>query len=58
MFSFIAEDRVDVESNYYQIDSGLLAGCTSGKEIQVLLPFKALFSSAYSITFSLFLHGF
>ena len=31
VFSFLAEDRVDIESNYYQIDSGMLAGCTSGK---------------------------
>ena len=45
-FSFIAEDRVDIESGYYQIDSGVLAGCISGKEIKVLLPFHSAFFPA------------
>ena len=58
MFSFIAEDRVDIESGYYQIDSGVLASCSSGKEAQVLLPFKATFQGGISITQSIFLHGF
>ena len=31
IFSFLAEDRTDIESGYYQIDSGLLASCISGK---------------------------
>lgn len=31
IFSFLAEDRMDIESGYYQIDSGLLASCISGK---------------------------
>ena len=26
-FSFIAEDRKDVETGYYQVDSGSLGGC-------------------------------
>lgn len=57
-FSFIAEDRHDFESGYYQIDSGLLAGCSSGKEIRVLLPFRTSFVSYIDIKHLLFLHGF
>lgn len=41
-FSFIAEDRRDFESGYYQIDSGLLGGCDAGKSIQIILPFKRI----------------
>ena len=57
-FSFIAEDRKDFESGYYQIDSGLLSGCASGKEIKVLLPFRSLFMPGKEIMHVVFLHGF
>jgi hypothetical protein len=57
-FSFIAEDRVDFESGYFQIDSGLLAGCSSGKEIKVLMPFQTTFIPGPNINHILFLHGF
>lgn len=30
-FSFLAEDRSDIEANYYQIDSGNLGNCYTGK---------------------------
>lgn len=30
-FTFLAEDREDMESGYYQIDSGSLSGCTNSK---------------------------
>lgn len=57
-FSFLAEDRADVETGYYQVDSGSLAGCEVGKQIQVLLPFRNQFDQNRQIFFHLFLHGF
>lgn len=59
IFSFIAEDRKDFESGYYQIDSGLLGGgCSSSKNIQVLLPFRNIGLQNGLINHNLFLHGF
>ena len=59
VFSFIAEDRSDFESGYYQVDSGLLGGgCTLNKNIQVLLPFRNIYSQPGLISHNLFLHGF
>lgn len=57
-FSFLAEDRRDFEAGYYQIDSGLLAGCDAGKSIQVLLPFRRIGLQPGLINHALFLHGF
>ena len=57
-FSFIAEDRVDIETGYYQIDSGSLSSCDVGKQIQVLLPFRSVFVPGTPINHYLFLHGF
>ena len=39
-YSFIAEDRSDVETGYYQIDAGSLEGCQIGKNIKALIPFR------------------
>ena len=55
-FSFIAEDRDNIEAGYYQVDSGALAGCVAGKDIHVLLPFRTNFKG--SIKALTFLHGF
>ena len=57
-FSFLAEDREDIDSGYYQIDSGLLSGCGSGKEVRVLLPFRKIFAFGTAINHQIFLHGF
>jgi hypothetical protein len=57
-YSFIAEDRSDIESGYYSVDSGALAGCESGKSVQVVLPFRSRFAPGVLIKHSLFLHGF
>ena len=57
-FSFLAEDRADLETGYYQIDSGSLSGCENGKQIQVLLPFRNTYAPSSSIKHYLFLHGF
>ena len=57
-FSIIAEDRRDFESGYYQIDSGMLGSCESGKNIQILLPFRRIGLQSGHINHALFLHGF
>ena len=57
-FSFLADDRNDIELGYYQIDSGTLSGCELGKQIQVLLPFKNVYTAAPPINHYMFLHGF
>ena len=57
-FSFLAEDRSDVEAGYYQIDSGPLSGCENGKMIDVLLPFRRHCNAGQQIHHSVFLHGF
>ena len=57
-FSFLAEDRSDMEVGYYQIDSGNLSDCDNGKQIQVLLPFRSIFLPGSPINTHLFLHGF
>jgi len=57
-FSFVIEDRTDLESGYYQIDSGPLAGCDNGKSVDILLPFRTYFSQGKQIHYNLFLHGF
>lgn len=57
-FSFLAEDRIDIEAGYYQIDSGPLSGCENGKSIDVLLPFRKIFNHGSQIQHSVFLHGF
>jgi hypothetical protein len=59
-FNFIAEDRNDFQSNYYQIDTGALGGCEAGKNIQILLPFKnsGLISGYTNLNYNLFIHGF
>ena len=58
VFSFLAEDRKDLEASYYQVDAGALGGCGSGKSIQVLLPFRRLGLQPGKINHNLFLHGF
>lgn len=55
-FAFFAEDKDNIEAGYYQVDSGSLAGCVSGKDIHVLLPFRTNFKGA--IKAQTFLHGF
>jgi hypothetical protein len=55
-FSFFAEDKGNIEAGFYQVDSGNLAGCNSGKDIHVLLPFRTNFKGA--IQGLTFLHGF
>ncbi len=55
-FAFFAEDKDNIEAGYYQVDSGSLAGCISGKDIHVLLPFRTNFKGA--IKALTFLHGF
>lgn len=57
-FSFLAEDRSDLEAGYYQVDSGLLGGCEPGKNIQVLMPFRGIGQVPGQIHHQLFLHGF
>lgn len=57
-FSLLIEDRKDFESGYYQIDTGLLGGCESGKSIQFVLPFKNIGTKPGFINHALFLHGF
>lgn len=57
-FSFIAEDRLDLESGYYQIDTGSLSSCENGKLIDILLPFKSIYQNGIQIKHNLFLHGF
>lgn len=57
-FNFIAEDRNDIDSGYYQIDSGHLAGCHIDGQIEVLLPFKTVFNAGQAIEHLVFLHGF
>ena len=42
-FSFLAEDRDDIETGYYQIDSGYLSSCESEKSISTILPFQGRF---------------
>lgn len=55
-FNFFAEDRDNIEAGYYQVDSGSLAGCISGKDIAVLLPFRTNFKGAISA--QTWIHGF
>ena len=58
-FSFIAEDRKDIESGYYQVDSGSLGGCDQSKNIQVILPFRKIgLMTSGLINHTLFLNGF
>lgn len=57
-FSFLAEDRKDFESGYYQVDSGSLGGCEAGKNIQVILPFRRIGLQPGFINHAVFLHGF
>jgi hypothetical protein len=57
-FSFLAEDRRDFESGYYQVDTGSLGNCDAGKSIQVILPFRRIGLQSGFINHMLFLHGF
>ena len=54
-FSILVEDRTDLESGYYQVDTGSLGNCETGKSIQVILPTIA--ASNYT-NHKIFLHGF
>ena len=56
-FSILVEDRHDLESGYYQIDSGSLGGCEPGKNIHVLMPFRNSNNTAV-LHHNVFLHGF
>ena len=42
-FTFLAEDRNDIEAGYYQVDTGPLSGCETGKNVDILLPFRSDF---------------
>lgn len=55
-FAFIAEQRNDIEVGMYQIDTGILAGCTTQKALQIFLPFRTNFTS--NPTVQIFLTGF
>ena len=57
-FSFIAEDRRDIETGYYQVDTADLGSCLPGKNIQVSLPFKNQFFPHNPVQHLLFLNGF
>ena len=39
-FLFLAEDHLDIDSGYYQVDSGLLSDCESGKINKIHLMLK------------------
>ena len=56
-FSILVEDRQEIESGYYQIDTGILGGCEPGKTISALLPFRHL-SFEGNINHNIFLNGF
>ena len=55
-FAFFAEDKENIEAGYYQVDSGSLSGCNSGKDIHILLPFRTNFKG--DINALTFLQGF
>ena len=57
-FSFLAEDRDDIESGYFQIDSGYLSSCDSEKSISAVLPFRNSYSQGVEVHHNVFLHGF
>ena len=57
-FSFFIEDHQDIESGYYQIDSGSLSGCRINQDIQIFMPYRNQFQSYKPITHTLFVHGF
>jgi hypothetical protein len=42
-FTWLAEDMDNLEAGYYQVDTGSLSGCVSGKDIHILLPFRSNF---------------
>jgi hypothetical protein len=55
-FSFLAEGSSQVEAGYYQIDTGSLSSCNSGKTIAAFIPLSSQSSALTSaITF---LNGF
>jgi len=54
--TFVAENSPNLEANYYNIDTSSLGGCSSSKEVKVLLPFrKSGFAPIKALTF---LNGF
>jgi len=58
-FTFLAEDRVDIETGYYLLDSGYLSSCDSGKSISALLPFQNIYpKNGQTVVHRVFLHGF
>ena len=57
-FSLFAEDRSDIEAGYYQVDSGILGGCESGKNLQTFLAFKNESITGGIIHHHVFLQGF
>lgn len=57
-FTFLAEDRTDIETGYYQIDAGALSGCGINRKIDILLPYRTAFSQRTEIKHQLYLHGF
>lgn len=55
-FSFLAETSSQIEAGYYQLDTGSLSSCNSGKSIVAFLPFiNRNISGNTAITF---LNGF
>jgi hypothetical protein len=51
-FSFLAEASGQIEAGYYQVDTGTLSACCSGKDIVAFLPFPVQNSALTSaVTF-------
>ena len=55
-FSFLASASPQVEAGYYQIDTGSLSSCFSGKKMGAFIPFKN--SNNHHTSALTFLHGF
>lgn len=54
--SFIAEDTMGIEANFFNIDTTNLAGCSTTKTTNIILPFKTPgFNPIHVLTF---LNGF
>ena len=55
-FSFLASASPRIEAGYYQIDTGSLSACFSGKKMGAFIPFKNA-KNAHTSALT-FLHGF
>ena len=57
VLNLFVENRREIESGYYQIDTGNLADCEAEKYINVFLPFREI-RNGTDAHHSLFLNGF